>query len=482
MNERIKLEYAAAAAAIGILIGLLFASPFVGMADNGDFLRVLMTAGLDYNPAAVSYEDRFFGWANSVFAYEGLRGAYITSQLIPVYIARSFGWLYDQTLFNVRFLGAVYSALLVSAVFLIVRSGRRHSLSAALMLAAGLLFVFLDVRYVAYFNSFFAEPVSLLFLLLTAATGLRLAQQDKPTTGAALLFFVCAFMLATAKLQNTPIGIVLALYGLRLLPLRWDRAWRRCVLWGCSTLFLLSALLYAFAPDGLKHINLYQTVFFGILNESPDVKGDLRDLGLPEKLAVNAGTNFFQTDAPIQQEAPEMKADFYDRMSHGKVMLFYATHPQRLIGLLDRAAERGVQLKISYLGNYEKSEGKPALALSDRYSGWSRLKAEFMPRSLWFVALFYLLYAAVCVVEWLRARSTAGRMTAELMLLVAFVGVFSFVIPVVGDGLADLEKHLFLYNAASDMMLVAAAAWLVHRIAGLLRSRRGRSGYGSYRY
>ncbi|MCM3750326.1 hypothetical protein M3223_23755 [Paenibacillus pasadenensis] len=483
MKERLRLEIFAGAGAAGILIWLLFSNPFIGMADSGDFLRVLLVAGLDYNPAAVSYEDRFFNWSHSVFAYDSIRGAYITSQLIPVYAARTIGWIFDQSVFHIRFLGALYSLLLITAVYLIVRAGRQYSLSASFMLAAGLLFMFLDVRYTVYFNSFYAEPVSFLFLLLTVAAGLWLAHQEKPTTRVVLFFFFCIFMLVCSKLQNTPLGIIFALYGLRLLQLRWDLSWRRFVLWGCSVLFALSALLYTFAPDQFKHINLYQTVFYGILNESPDVEGDLRDLGLPEKLAVNAGTNYFQSDAPIKQDSPEMKADFYDRMSHGKVLLYYATHPQRLITLLDRAAERGVYLEVTYLGNYEKGEGKPALADVYTYSGWSSFKAEYMPRSLLFIVLFYAAFYAVCVVEWIRSRSQSVRMTAELLMLVGFIGVFSFVVPVLGDGLADIEKHLFLYNVTFDMMLLASAAWLVHRVAVLVGDRRGRrrSVYGSYR-
>ena len=349
-----------------------------------------------------------------------------------------------------------------------------------MLLTAGLLFMIVDIRYVAYFNSFFAEPVSLIFLLLTIGTGLLLAHQEEPRRRTVLFFFLCVFMLVCGKLQNTPLGIVFALYGLRFLPLRWDRAWSKFVLICCSSLFLLSALLYVFAPDGLKHINLYQTVFYGVLNQSPDVAGDLRALGLPEKLAVNAGTNFFQSDAPIKQDAPEMKADFYERMSHGKVIRFYVSHPGRLIGLMERAAEQSKYMKPSYLGNYEKSDGQPPGAFNDTYSYWSRFKAG-MPTPLWLYILFYLAYYAVCITEWLRTGETAQRITSELLMLVGFVGMFAFLIPILGDGLADIEKHLFLFNVAVDLMLLSSLAWIGFRVSRLLRigsrSRRRNSYY-----
>lgn len=472
MRSLVRLETIAVLIGAGILTLLLFAGPFVGVADNGDFLRVLMTAGLGYDPIGTDFSDRFFGYAHMHYEYNHFRGAYITSQMIPVMIARLVGVIVSTHLFDIRVLGFVYSLLLLAAVWFIIRAGKTQSAAANLVLSAAVLFVFFDMAYVAYFNSFFGEPTSFLFMLLCVAVGILLGKQKNPSRKLLVLFFICVLMLACSKLQNTPIGIVFAIYGLRFVSLRWEWDWRRLVLSCCASLFVLSSCLYIFAPQGLKHINIYQTVFYGILNGSPDVAGDLKALGLSETLAVNAGTNFFQTDAVIKQNAPEMKGLFYDHISHGSVIKFYAFHPGRLIEKMEKAATYSMSIRPYYLGNYDKAEGKPAGALDYTYSSYSELKKHYIPHYLWFIVLFYTLYFCVALLEYFRSHERSVRIRIELLMLVGFVGVFSYMVPIIGDGLADIAKHLFLFDVAFDIMLVTSLVWIVYRIAGIVRPRR----------
>lgn len=474
MRDWIKLEWVAAVCGAGILLYLLFGTPFIGVADNGDFQRVMATSGLNYDPDGTDYRDRFFGYAHMHYAYDTLfRGAYITTQIIPVIIARFLGLVWDRHLFDIRVLGFIYTLLMTAAAYLIVRTGKTSSRAAGIALAAAVLFVFFDIGYTVYFNSFFAEPVSFLFLLLSVGTGMMLAGQEEPSPKLLAAFFVCVAMLVCSKIQNTPIGIVFALYGLRFVRLRYDFGWRRRTLIWCAALFALSAAMYIFAPKELKHINIYQTVFYGILNGSPDVEGDLEALGLPPELAVNAGTNFFQTDTVIKQDTPEMKAMFYDRISHKDVLLFYLSHPQRLLQKMEKAAGSSTTIRPYYLGNYEKEAGKPYGAVAYGYSGWSELKRQYVPQTLLFLVLFYAFYYAVALIEYARSNSTSVRIRIELLMLVGFVGFFSFMVPILGDGLADLEKHLFLFNVAFDIMAVTALVWAVYRVARLIRPNRG---------
>ena len=136
----------------------------------------------------------------------------------------------------------------------------------------------------------------MVFMLLTFALGLRLTSQERPTVKGLILFFISVLFLTSSKIQNAPIGIAFALIFLRFAALKGQGSWKKVSLWFSAAIFLISVLLYATAPKDLKHINLYQTVFFGILNQSPDVRGDLKQLGLPDRLEVLAGTNFFQGD------------------------------------------------------------------------------------------------------------------------------------------------------------------------------------------
>lgn len=451
-------------AAVCIAIPLLFAGTFIGVADNGDFLRIMGSIGLNYY-AEEPYEDRFFGYAHARFAYDAFfRGFYPSSQLILVVIARFIGKLFNSGAFDIRVLGALYAILLITAGYILIKYNKTKWIIIGGLLAVLLLFIFFDVAYLAYFNSLFGEPVSLLALLLTVALGLMLVRQEKPSRRMLVLFFAAILFLVCAKTQNAPIGIGFALLGLRYSRLRGDKPWRRLALALSGLTVLVSVGMYAAAPKDFKDINIYQTVFYGILKDSPDVEGDLEELGLPARLSVLAGTNYFQSGTAIKQNDPSLKADFYDRISHVDVLWFYMKHPGRLIDKMEYAAENGFSIRPYYLGNYEKAEGKPSGALSYAYSGWSEFKRHHLPNELWFIVLFFALYFMASVWEWIRQSNLNSRIAAELFVLLGLTGIFSFLIPIVGDGQADMGKHLFLFNVVFDMMLVTSVVWIVHQI------------------
>jgi hypothetical protein len=470
MKKFWKPEYLVGLAGCGLIIYLLFVGPFIGVADNGDFLRMMNTIGLNYYDTGASYEDQFFNFSHSRFAYENLfRGFYPSSQILIVLVPRLIGGLIHGSFFDVRLLGAVYALLLLVATWLLVKHNARGSYVTGLLLGAAILFVFYDIGYLAYFNSLFGEPVSLVFMLLTFALGLRLTSQEKPTTKGLTLFFIAILFLVTSKIQNAPIGIAFALIFLRFMTLDSARKWRKLALRFSIAIFLVSIVMYVTAPKDLKHINLYQTVFFGILNESPDVKGDLQDLGLPERLEVLAGTNYFQTDTVIKQDDPSLIPDFYDRVSHKDVLFFYLKHPGRLIDNMEYAASNSMAIRPYYLGNYEKSENKPAGALSYTFSTWSQFKNKHIPHTLGFLSIFYLVYFAGALFQYFRSREVRGKIAGELLMLLGLIGIFSFLVPILGDGRADIGKHLFLFNVCFDMMVVVMFGWIVHKVVGIVR-------------
>lgn len=476
MKRLLKSEALIAIAGCGLIIYLLFLRPFIGVADNGDFLRMMNTIGLNYYDAAESYANRFFSFSHSRFAYDNLfSGFYPSSQILLVLVPRLIAGLVHGSYFDIHILGGVYALLLLAATWLIVKQGAKESYITGLLLGAGLLFVFYDIGYLAYFNSLFGEPVSMVFMLLTFALGLRLTGQERPAAKGLTLFFIAVLFLICSKIQNAPVGLAFALIFLRLRTLNGTGSWRKLALRFAVATALVSVIMYVAAPKELKHINLYQTVFFGILNESPDVRGDLRDLGLPERLEVLAGTNYFQAGTAIKQDDPSLTPDFYDRVSHKDVLFFYMKHPVRLIDNMKYAAQNSMSIRPYYLGSYEKSEGKPAGEIAYVYSGWSELKKNHLPHSLGFLVLFYLVYYAGVLFHYFRTRELAGRIAGELMMLLGLIGIFSFLVPILGDGRADIGKHLFLFNVCFDMMAVAMFGWMMHQLVRFLKLISGKN-------
>lgn len=465
MNNRLGVALLTLAAALAAIIYVTMLKPIVGIADNGDFLRIMLSTGLDYLDPNTSYEDKYFGHFIREFKLTALGiGSYASTQVPLVLIATWLNKLvYSKTVFDMRFMAAVYGLLLLLAFWIFSRYHRTLPLAGRIALGLLLVLMFADAGYTGYFNSLFGEPVSFVFLLLTVALALAVATRDEPSRKLLIAFFICAVCLTGSKVQNAPVGILIALLGLRFIRLRGDTAWRKTVIGLSAFLAIGSIAMYVFAPKQLKEINMYQTVFYGVLKDSPTPEQDLQELGLPKELAVLAGTNFFTPDTPIPQRDPRLYELFYNDMSHSKIALFYLKHPGRLLAKLEVAAQHGMEIR-PYLGTYEKSEGMARVAISNKFSLWSDFKQNWLPNTLWFIFPFYALYYAVLWAERRKAQTLGGRIYAETFALVGLIGIVSFLIPIIGDGEADLSKHLFLFNVCFDMMFAASVLWIVHQL------------------
>jgi hypothetical protein len=296
-----------------------------------------------------------------------------------------------------------------------------------------------------------------------AGSGMYLIMNDKPRLWVLVLFFVSAAFFTGAKIQNCPAGILAMLLGLRLLKLRGDKTWRRISIFGVSALVAVALISYVFVSRDIKVCNKYQTVFFGILKDSPDPAGDLAELGLDPGLAVLAGTNYFMKSYPVDIRSDDFKNQLYENVDHLKIAGFYLRHPDRLVNKLEVAAQNAFKLKQGF-GNYENYEGVAYRQTANIFGLWSDFKMKVLPHSLLFITLFYTGCFSVLAFEYVRSRNSRGRLYIELIAFFGLTGLMQFVIPIIGDGEADLSKHLFLFNAAFDCMFIAAATYLAYRV------------------
>jgi hypothetical protein len=140
---------------------------------------------------------------------------------------------------------------------------------------------------------------------------------------------------------------------------------------------------------------------------------------------------------------------------------------------MKKAAKAGASIRPYYLGNYEKAAGKGAGAISYRFSAWSEWKHRHMPHTLGWFAFCYAIYFAGIAACWLLARSRRVRLAMETLAVVACAGAFAYVVPLIGDGEADLAKHLFMFNVCFDMMVVSVFVGACYGMFRLMEIRKG---------
>jgi hypothetical protein len=460
-SRRLSPEWLLFAIVAVILVRQVLLPPIVGLADNGDFVRVLEPLGLQH--AATEWGERYWGWLDKTYVPgPRLPVDLESSQLLVSRAAQGLAGLFRRDgVLDVRVQGALQLVLYLLGIALVLRAARTFRAPARVTLDLAMLVAATDVAYIAPLNSFYAEAATLVFLSLTLGFGLVALREDAARSWALPGYLAAAALFVAAKPQNYPLVVPLAVVPLALLP-RLQRATTRLLAVLAVLLLALMAYdLHARLPWSQTIRNRWNDVFFTILADSPDPRADLAELGLDPALARYARVPAFADSIPIEAVTA--------RYGFGDVLRFHARHPVRFLHTAAVCAESAFVWRDPRLGNFTRDAGRPAGTWAQAFTAWSRLERLVLPRSLAFLVVFLGTVFVVGLVEAFRLRpATAGGGTALLCAALALGAGMEFGICVVGDGYYDIVKHLYLFQLLFDACLFGAVAWLAGRLAGWL--------------
>lgn len=447
----------------GILIYQLFMPPIIGLADNGDFWRVMKWNGIQYLPGEEN--GHLFSYIHRTFVVqpETRWRFYVSSEVLFVHLGYLLNKLVSKSgLFDIRILGFVHTVFFLVGLLLILRVGKEIKFPLLAILSLFLILVFCDAGYITYFNSFYAEPASLIFLLFTVGFGLKIVFQQGACPRYLLAFFVAGVLFIGAKHQNSILGVILALFMFRLAFVWPQKKWRLVSIILAGLFCVSSFVFYQSTPKFFKEAVLYNGVFYEILKKSSTPERDLVELGLDPELLTLKGTHAFMPDTPIND--PAFRKKFFSLMGFRKIVTFYLRHPERLWALIRKGAESTSLMRFpGYLGNFEKSAGYAPGTQTQTFAFWSNLKERFFPRSLFFLLISCVFYPVGLFSIRLTLRSTKGQLFLDWLLLLALMFVCQFLTSVLAGGEQDLVKHLFLFNTLIDISILSifgGLAWV----------------------
>ena len=464
---------AAAAALAATRIGVtLFVPPVIGLANNGDFERVMVPVGLGY--LTDRFDERYFGWALTEFSIVEPRPRpiiHVTSETplagLSVLAVRLVS---SRPILDIRVLGALHTLLFLLGMALVLRACRDRTPSSRWLAAAMLVFFFTDVGYTAAFHSLYGQTASLLsFLMLSGIAGLAV-RRGGITTGQLCAYFLSAAWFVGSKPQECLQAPLLAVLGILLAssPVSPGRARRLAVVFAVA-LCGLAVWLYARPSVRAIHdVGVYHTVFMELLPSSPDPVGDLRALGLDPELVRYSGLHAYLPDAPL--EHPDFRTQFFDRFGYRELVGFYVLRPARLLDRFVRAGRSAFRLRPANLGNFSHASGAAPKSMSMHSGTWSRWRMKLGAHGLLTIALLFAGNLAAAARGW-RSSSWRGRRFREGILLLVLIGTLEFAVCSLADYLGDLPRHLYMFQAIFDLILIADAAWLADSVASRLRDR-----------
>ncbi|MGH9318050.1 MAG: hypothetical protein ACRD1P_13200 [Thermoanaerobaculia bacterium] len=469
-QNQVIVLVAVGAAAVLLSIQLLI-PPVIGLADNGDFEKVMGYAGFQYSTD--KYEDKY--WSHIVTKFVIVRpgwwrSGYLTSETLLASVARlATEAVSGGNIFDIRVLGGLHMFLLLVAIGLIVSSCRDLAAATQWLVAFLLVFVFTDVGYAAKFNSFYSETASLLFLLLTVSVAALAIQRGRLAGGLLLVYFLCAVLFVGSKPQESIQGPLLAVFALRLASARLKAWWRQPAIWMALGLCAFSFWYYRSTPvTAIRNPNLFDNMFMELLPNSPDPRRDLDELGLAPDLLKYSGTHAYMANSPVRD--PAFQTAFFDRFGYRALLRFYLSHPARLFDRIRRGAHQAFRLRPN-LGNFERAAEPANTGMSRHFACWSELRLPLNRHGLLWITLLLGGNLGAIAASYRRSSGTA-RLFREGVALVVLIASTEFVVCALAAFLMDIARHLYIFQALFDLILLADVAWLVET---LWRRRRAGS-------
>lgn len=445
-------------AVTAILFYQLILPPVVGLADNGDFVKVIARFNLY---ARVHNTYQYIDVIYHFLPEKHWMSPYFSLEIPLVYPALWLNSLVSKTGdFDLRCIGVVHAALFLLSFWLfapLLADSRRW---LRWTMYAVVLLVFCDMMYVSTLNSFYMDEPAFVFLLLTAVFYLRVLKGGRKADAIALL--VCPFLMVSAKAQHALLGMCIA--GLffaaagSLHPLS-PGVWRVA---SASLVVASLLMLWKAQPPDYTADAVYNITFEEILPHSHNLARAMADLGLDDSYRSRINMKAFLPGSGM--EDPVFRKRFIETLSFGKLAVFYAKHPAVTYKTVrDGLSKAGAQHAF---GNFDTSTGYPPFTESQAFSLWSGVKRHFFnERGSRFLFAFLALVAVLGTLSW-RQRSQLPR--GSLPAIVCLIaGAFTEMgLATLCDSM-DLPRHCFVFFALFDMIVLACVYLALRQVREL---------------
>ena len=438
--------------ACAILSFQLFLPPVIGLANNGDFGKMLDVFGLR---APVEYENAY-AETNYIRDRNHLqRPAFWSSELLLLAPSVLLSALFSKTgVFDLRWIGLMHTALFLLALRLAEPLLAAMPRPRRILLWSMILLIFCDVLYAAYLNSFYMDVATYLFLLLSLVLYVRVETWHRRSD--AIWLTVCAVLMILSKAQHILLGAGASF----LLALR-DRtltaaAGQWFVRFPATVAVAATVFIPFAAPHGYSARSYYSVIFYGILPHARNPDQALRQLGFDDSYRHYIGTHAYSPRSPLDN--PAVAEDFMQRTSYARVAWYFLRHPAEARLALEQSLAEAGSIR-PYLGNFDHREGRPQFAQSQTFAFWSRMKAAlFLDHGRRYLFCAIALALAVCgLATWLRARLASGMLAGCYVL--AGVSVAEMLVASLGDAV-DIPRHHFIFSATMDLLVLICAILL----------------------
>ncbi|NFE95696.1 hypothetical protein [Clostridium botulinum] len=460
-----KINYPLIAFLLVLIIGslTLFIHPIIGMADNGDFYRVINKSGAYHlnknsNEIFLGYFIKDYG----IYKYNNdYANLLISTQSIFVKLAIFFDRIFTKDyVLDIRFMSVMFLIIEAMGVYFFIKAliNKLDSSKYKLIITLVTILIFCDTGYLAYYNSFYGESVNICCFLMSIGLLIYMIEFDKFTWYNLIAFGISSFLFFGAKQQLAPVGILIAFIFIIIGIYMTNKRFTKMLAYVLAVIFIVSSIVFYKSITGdFKYINIYHSMNRGILLNEDDPDSILEDFNISTQYSLLQETDFFEEIKLLDPYEEELIDDYYEKFSLGRILDYYITHPKAFIKVLKISFKNGYSIRPKVIGNYEQSEHKEFGAKSYFFATWSTFKEKFIPKNMLFTVSTIVIYLYLSTSRFLKAIKNNNKKIQfkEITYFYVFlVGISQIIISVIGAGDADLSKHVFMYNMAFDLIFI----------------------------
>ena len=462
---------------------VLYLGNNIGLSDNGDFRRVLLVNNMEYENEDNYYYlfkqdykmkvegDTFWEKVSYLCESNNEEEIYSSPHFIIIKASKVLNFFVnsilvrDETHYDIWYLAFIYILMLSMAAWGIFTFFADEARKLQIAVFVIFIVMFCDAGYLLYFNSLYGEPLQYVSLMMLIALGLLIYK--RPTIPKIACFFVSLYFFAGAKLANVPYSVIVSLLALSFVFLRKDKRYRIGIAVSVALAAVCIANLYLSIPAWMHNDTTYQSVFFGAVKESETPEKDLKQLGIDAKYLPLVNTHAYMDEGeyPIDITTPEFEHDFYDKVSKLNVAFFYLRHPVRFVHKIAFSIENSSSLRPLNSGISETV----IMDYSNRYSIWSNLRVAsrflYNPLIVFLMALIMTVYVVLVHIYLVRSKKQTDekRLYLIMAMYVLLVGLWvNMCLPIIGNGEADIMKHMFLFTNFMDVLFAAIIIGIVN--------------------
>jgi hypothetical protein len=242
-----------------------------------------------------------------------------------------------------------------------------------------------------------------------------------------------------------------------------------CLIYLCFNITLIStSYLITKSPTSININNSFNRLFFGALSFSDEPDKRLSELNLSD-LKDCIGVIPYSALGNICVDR------YSNRISIFHVPRVLFKEPLIVFHLFKYSCDKMQIISLNYLGKFSINDpNKDNLTRFSVLNIWSTIKAKYFPRSVW------LMVTLIMYVSFFGLHIIKNHLPnlAKIGFLTSIATITDMLIAILGDGKADIIKHLFLSNILFDISTIIFISLLViilYKTLSLLSRRCARS-------